>query len=113
MLLHPDKEDDKFGVVIGLSGTGKTAMLRKLCCHRPEGVLYYEVFDPVCFAQNLGKTAGMIQRPKGIIDFLYLPHPNLYPQYHMIPSDESAIAHVLDKIGEQAKNLSMVVCLYW
>ena len=104
VLLHPDKEDDKFGVVIGPSGTGKTAMLRKVCRRRPEGVLYYEVFDPVCFAQDLGEAAGMIQRPEGIIDFVftYLTQ-NLYPQYHVIPSDESAIAYVLDKIGEQAK----------
>ena len=104
VLLHPDKEDNKFGVVIGPSGMGKTAVLRKLCCRRPEGVLYYEVFDPVCFAQDLGKVAGMIQRPKGIISFFftYLTQ-NSYPQYHVIPSDESAIAYVLDKIGEQAK----------
>ena len=58
VLLHPDNEDDKFGVVIGPSGTGKIAMLRKVCRRRLEGVLYYEVFDPVCFAQDLGKRLG-------------------------------------------------------
>ena len=28
---------------------------------------------------------------------------NSYPQYHVIPRDESAIAYVFDKIGEQAE----------
>ena len=55
----------------------------------------------LCFAQDLGKAAGMIQCPKGIIDFFftYLTQ-NSYPQYHVISSDELAIAYVL---GEQAK----------
>ena len=103
-ILHPIKLDNKFGVVIGPSGTGKTAVLRKLCLRRPEGIVYYEVFDPVCFAQDLGKAAGMVLRPTGVIDFVfsYLTQ-NSYPQYHVIPNDESGVAYVLDKLGEQAE----------
>ena len=35
-----------FGVVLGPSGMGKTALVRQLCAHYPHGVLYQEIFDP-------------------------------------------------------------------
>ena len=32
----------RFGVVIGLSGSGKTYAVRKVCQENPQGVLYFE-----------------------------------------------------------------------
>ena len=89
-----------------------TAILRKLCLRRPEGIVYDEIFDRMCLAQDLGKTARMIQHPRGIIDlvFTYVTQKS-YAQYHVLPPDETAVAYVLDAIGEQAcKNTSWLFC---
>jgi hypothetical protein len=78
-----------FGIVIGPSGTGKTALVRKMCSSDPEGVLYFEVFDPRCLAQDLGTAVGMVQQPTSPIDllFTYLSGDSC-AQYHKIPSGE-------------------------
>ena len=34
-----------FGVMLGPSGTGKTALVRQLCARYPHGVLYHEIFE--------------------------------------------------------------------
>ena len=50
-LVSPDSvgsliSEGLFGIVIGPSGTGKTALMRKVCSSDPEGILYLEMFDP-------------------------------------------------------------------
>ena len=94
-----------FGVVIGPSGTGKTALIRKICSSDPKGVLYVEVFDPNYLGKDLGTEVGMVQQPTSPIDllFTYLSGDS-YAQYHKIPKDPSGSMHyVLARLEEQAK----------
>ena len=66
-----DDEIGLFGVVIGPSGTGKTALIRKICSSDPKGVLYVEVFDPKYLGKDLGTEVGMVQQPTSPIDLLF------------------------------------------
>ena len=92
-----------FGIVIGPSGTGNTALMRKVCSSDPEGILYLEVFDPRNIAQDLGTAVGMVQQPTSPIDLL-LTHlsGDSYAQYHKIPSDESGLQYVHAGLEKQA-----------
>ena len=106
-LLHPypknGVEDNLFGVVIGPSGTGKTALLRKMCCRDLEGILYLEICDPRYISLDLRDAVGMIQTPTWPIDlaFTYVSG-DLYAQYHKIPSDYSGVTYVLQEITKHA-----------
>ena len=94
--------DGLFGIVIGPSGTGNTALMRKICRSDPKGVLYFEVFDPLCLAQDLGTAVGMVQQLTSPIDLLltYLSGDS-YVQYHKVPSGELGMQYVLAGLEEQ------------
>jgi archaellum biogenesis ATPase FlaH len=92
-----------FGIVIGPSGTGKTALVRRMCNRDPKGILYFEVFDPRCIAQDLGTVVGMVQQPTSPIDLLFMYiSGNSYAQYHKIPSGELGMQYVLAGLEKQA-----------
>ena len=109
-LIYPDPgtiEDlsgsGMFGIVIGPSGTGKTALVRRMCNRDPKGILYFEVFDPLCFAQDLGTAVGMVQRPTSPIDLLLMfISGESYAQYHKIPRGDLGLQYVLAGLEQQA-----------
>ena len=50
---------DTFGLIVGPTGTGKSALVTKECNRFPKGVLYYNVCEPTVFARKLAETVGM------------------------------------------------------
>ena len=55
-IMHSDNE--KFGLVIGPSGSGKSHAIRAACNIVHSSILYCEVNDPLNTAHELAKTAG-------------------------------------------------------
>ena len=93
-----------FGVVLGPSGTGKTALTRLVCRRHPVGTIYHEIYDPLSAAEELAKAAGLIISPEYFLDLVLSYGSDYYRQYHTLPEDPAkAISYVLDKVSEQAQ----------
>lgn len=103
---NPENKKRSFDVVLGPSGSGKTALIRQVCARHPQGVLYYEVFNPNQFPKELGQAAGMILKPQNLFDLAISYVSDAYQQYHVIPENLSdGASYVMDAIAEQAKKV--------
>ena len=96
-----------FGVVLGPSGTGKTALVRELCARYPHGVLYHEVFEPRVLTEELTRAAGMIVKPNNLFDLLITTVSETYRKYHVLPKDSSRISYVLKAIADAGRRFKI------
>ena len=53
------EEGKGFGLMVGPTGTGKTATITRACNKFPKGVLYTKVFEPNVFDTDLAKEISM------------------------------------------------------
>ena len=80
-----------FGLIVGPTGTGKTALVTKECNTCPEGVLYYNVCEPKVFAHELAEAVGMKVGPSNILDLvLGYFSSDTFVYYHLPKNQEEA-----------------------
>ena len=84
-----------FGIVVGLTGTGKTSIARNLANKHPEGTIYLELREPSLFTKELAKEIEMKTEPSNFIDILLSYYSGTYTLYYSLPSNKPA---ALDKV---------------
>ena len=102
-LTKPADGFNRFGVIIGLSGCGKTHAVREVCNRLHKGVLYYEVDVADTFTKKLGQEIGMKLSATGFFDVLLGYISNSYRHHHSLPNDQvAAIGKVFEILEESA-----------
>ena len=115
-----DKDDldveKGFCVIVGPSGTGKTACITHICNESPKGALYVEIVSPGSFTSDLAKEISMKTEPSSIIDLALGYLSSNYKLYHELSDDNdkkrlSVIMNVLKEASKmfQAKYKKMPV----
>ena len=108
------RSGEGFGVIIGPSGTGKTALIREICNDHPQGTLYFEALNddvPGSLARAIGiRTAPAAPTLTEII------LPKVSSRYELsvpLPSDRKLALHlVLDILHSRAKKCGIPTRLF-
>ena len=82
------KVKNYFGVVIGPTGTGKSALVTSECNKHPGGVLYYNACEPQVFSKRLAEAIGMKIGPSNILDLLLGYFSSDVFVYYHLPGDQ-------------------------
>ena len=98
------KVKNYFGVVIGPTGTGKSALVTSECNKHPGGVLYYNACEPQVFAKELAEAIGMKVGPSNILDlFLGYFSSDVFVYYHLPEKQVEAINLIFKNLTKAAK----------
>ena len=107
--LEEDQEVRTFGLIVGPTGTGKTAVVTNLCNIYPKGVLYFEITEPKTFSTGLAKSLAMKIAPPNIFDlFLGYFSSDYFMYYRLSDDQEVALDSILEVLGRAAKMFKSV-----
>ena len=100
---------DTFGLIVGPTGTGKSALVTKECNRFPKGVLYYNVCEPTVFARKLTETVGMKIGPSNIFDLvLGYFSSDTFVYYHLPEKrQEEAVDLIFETLSKVAKRFKV------
>ena len=88
---------DKFGIIFGPPGCGKSYMVRALCNKHPQGVLYLEAQQSIDISQVFRESIGLTST---VIDFLM---QRLNAQWYGRNTELSLICGYLEKAASKYK----------
>ena len=93
-----------FGLIVGPTGSGKTALVTKECNRFPKGVLYYNVCEPEMFTKKLAEEIGMKVGPSNIFDLIlgYFSS-DLFLYYHLPENKNEAVSTIIDTLASAAE----------
>ena len=98
------KVKNYFGVVIGPTGTGKSALVTSECNNHPGGVLYYNACEPQVFAKELAEAIRMKIGPSDILDLLLRYFSSdVFVYYHLPEKQVEAISLIFKNLTKAAK----------
>jgi len=97
-----DYDQRTFGLIVGPTGTGKTALVTKLCSMLPEGVLFFEVREPKAFATGLAKSLSMKIAPSNIFDLFLGYFSSDYFMYYRLSEDQEVALDSIFEVLERA-----------
>ena len=97
------KFKNTFGLIVGPSGTGKSALVTKECNRLPKGVLYHNVCEPKDFARELAEAVGMKIGPSNILDLLlgYFSS-DIFVYYHLPENQDQAVNLIFKTLSKAA-----------
>ena len=98
------KVKNYLGVVIGPTGTGKSALVTSECNKHPGGVLYYNACKPQVFSKELAEAIGMKTGPSNILDLIlgyFLSDVCVY--YHLPENQLKAINLIFKNLTRAAE----------
>ena len=58
----------QFGIIVGPTGTGKSAIVRNMCHRFPEGLIYCKVSEPKNFVEHFAEELKLIVAPSSRLD---------------------------------------------
>ena len=99
-----DSPDMKqFGVIVGPTGTGKSALVRKICNKYPEGIIYLEIKEPRKFAKHLASALNFKIAPSNIFDILLGYYSSTYRMYWSLEDNQAdAFDTIMGVLQQQA-----------
>ena len=93
----------QFGVIVGPTGTGKSAVVRNVCNKDPEGTLYVEVTEPGEFVQQLAHELNLKIVPSNILDIALSYYSSPHKMYYSLKDNQTlAFNTVVQVLREQA-----------
>ena len=106
--------EEGFGVIIGPSGTGKTALIREICNDYPQGTLYFEALNDDV-PEDLARTIGIRTTPE-VPTLAEIILPKVSSRYELsipLPSNRKlALQIVLDILQSRAKKCGIHTRLF-
>ena len=91
-----------FGLIVGPTGTGKTALVTNLCNMLPE--LFYEVREPEAFSTDLATALAMKIAPSSVFDLFLSYISSDYFMYYKLADNQKVALDTIFKVLEKAAN---------
>ena len=101
-MLEHISEEKQFGIIVGLTGTGKSAIVRNMCYRFPEGVIYCEVNEPRSFVQDFAEEINLKIVPSNVFDITLEKYSSKYTMYYPLEEDPIVVFGKIVRVLKQA-----------